>query len=123
MPTVPPSRDQLVTHALRHLAGASLVVLAAVLTHHTQYVLISAALLAPSLVDLVALRDHDRRRKLRVTSRPQLVLLLSALLLGGSAVALIVSGDPYVPTLAALSAAAGLGIASLPMSIAFVPAA
>ena len=48
-----------------------------------------------------------------MTSRPPLVLLLSALLLAGSAVVLLLSGDPYVPALAALCAATGLGLASV----------
>lgn len=122
MPTSHPSREQLVSHAARHVAGAVLVLVAAAVTREIQYALIAAALVPQVLVNLLALTDHDRRRKLRVGSRPPLVLVLSAVLLGGTAVALLASGDPSAAGLAALCAAAGLGIAALPTVVTFAPA-
>lgn len=118
-----PTHDQLLSHALRQLAGGALIVLAAVVTGHTQYALIAAALLPSILVDLLAMRDHDRRRALRVSKRPVIVLVGCAALLAAAATAIWMGGDPLPAYLAALCAASGLAVAGSPSSITFAPRA
>jgi hypothetical protein len=118
-----PTRDQLLNHALRQLAGAALIVLAAYLTGEKQYAVIAAALAPSVLIDLLAMRDADRRRSLRVSGRPVLVLVVCAVALAAAATVTWATGDPLPAYLAALCAAGGLVVAGSPRSITFAPRA
>jgi hypothetical protein len=119
-----PTREQLGRHALRYLAGASLVVLAAGIVHETgyrehlwQYVAIAAALTPQVLVDLLAMGDEQRRSRLRVSTRPALVPLLAtgALVIGATSTWL--SAHAVAAAVAGLSAAAGLAVAGSPITV------
>lgn len=123
-----PTKDQLLSHGLRHIAGAGLVLAAAELVHRAgypeerwQYVAIAAALVPQVLTNAVAVRDPDRRRRLRTSSRPAPLLLAMAVLLVVAAVTLLVSGSALAPGLAGLCAALGLGVAASPTSVRFGP--
>lgn len=118
-----PTREQLLNHALRQVAGAALIVLAAYLTGEKQYAVIAAALAPSVLVDLLAMRDHDRRKALRVSRRPVLVLVGCAVALAAAATVTWVTGDPLPAYLAALCAAGGLVVAGSPSSIQIAPRA
>jgi peptidoglycan/LPS O-acetylase OafA/YrhL len=118
-----PTREQLLNHALRQLAGAALIVLAAYASGEQQYAVIAAALVPSVLVDVLAMRDADRRRGLRVSKRPVVVLVACAVALAAAATVTWMTGDPLPAYLAALCAAAGLVVAGSPSSITFAPRA
>lgn len=119
-----PSRDDLVRNAMRQLAGAALVVLAAATAHRTghadeqwQYAAVAASLLPQALVDGLAFRDPDRRARLRTSRRPAPLPLLAAVLLGAAAVLVLVSGGSPAVVTAAVCATAGLAIAAAPVTV------
>ncbi len=121
-----PTRDQLLVHAARWVAGTSLVVLAAVLVHRAghvdqqwQYVAIAAALAPQVALDLLALDDKDRRSRLRASRRPAAVPLVAATVLLASAESALL---PLAAATAALVAAAGLLIAAAPLTVVIEPA-
>lgn len=123
MPHTVPTVEHLTRHACRQLAGASLVVLAAVVVTRTgyvdqrlQYVAIAAALGPQLLLDVLAVADKKRRQALRLVRRPQHIPLLAAMLLFGLAAYALVQ-QAHAPAVAALCAAAGLGIAAAPEAI------
>jgi membrane associated rhomboid family serine protease len=109
---------------MRHVAGATLLVLAAEIVHRTghsdqqwQYVAVAAALVPQALVDALAVRDTDRRERLRVSTRPAPLLLVTAVVLGVAATAMLLSGGSAVVAAAALCATAGLAVAAAPVSV------
>lgn len=111
---------------MRHLAGAALLVLAAVLVHRTghtdqqwQYAAIGAALIPQVLLDGLAVGDRERRARLRVSPRPALLPLLAAGLLAVATVMGLASGQPHVAVLAALSATVGLAVVAAPVTVTF----
>lgn len=121
-----PTREQLTTNAMRHLAGMALVLLAAQVVHSAghsdqqwKYVAIGLALLPQALVDLLASRDSRRRATLRASTRPALLPLLAACALAVAAPTTFLLGDTAASALAALAAAAGLAIAAAPVSVRF----
>jgi hypothetical protein len=121
-----PTREQLSTHAMRHLAGMALVLLAAQVVHgagHSdqqwQYVAIGVALGPQALIDLLASRDGRRRATLRASTRPALLPLLAACALVVAAPTTFLLGDTAASALAALAAATGLAIAAAPVSVRF----
>jgi len=123
-PDPSPTRDQLARDAVRHVAGAALLVLAAVLVHRTghtdqqwQYAAIGAALMPQVLLDGLAVGDRERRARLRVSPRPALLPLLAAGLLAVAAVVGLASGQAPVAVLAALSATAGLAVVAAPVTV------
>ena len=125
-----PNAQQLGMHAMRQFAGAALVVLAAAIVHafgfsdqRWQYVAIAAALVPQILIDLMAVRLPERRRKLRVSHRPAAMASLAAVALAVTAVTALMMGEPVASGTAALVAGAGLAIAAAPQSVAIVPAA
>ncbi|QNN52810.1 hypothetical protein [Nocardioides mesophilus] len=120
-PSVVPTRTQLQVHAMRTLAGAALVVLAAALVHRAghldqqwQYVAIAAALLPQFAVDALAVGDEDRRSRLRTSRRPALVPLLAA---GVLVVVAMTASISLAATASALVAAAGLAVAGAPATV------
>lgn len=109
---------------MRHLAGAALLVLAAVLVHRTghtdqqwQYVAIGAALMPQVLLDGLAVGDRERRARLRVSPLPALLPLLAAGLLAVATAVGLASGQAPVSVLAALSAAVGLAVVAAPVTV------
>lgn len=125
-----PTPDQLTRNAMRHLAGAALVVLAAAVVHRTghpdqqwQYVAVAAALLPQALLDALAVEDGDRRARLRTSSRLAPVPLLAAGALAVGASATLLSGGPFAVVAAAVCATAGLGIAAAPVTVTIAPRA
>ena len=129
-PATQPTGEQLTRHAMRHLAAAALVLLAAVIVHragHTeqqwQYAAIAAALVPQVLVDLLAARDPDRRARLRAAHRPASLPLLAAGALALAAPAMMLLGHVPSPAeaLAAGCAAVGLTVAAAPLTIVLAP--
>lgn len=127
-PDAIPSHADLSRNALRHLAGGSLVVLAAALVHRTghteqqwQYVAIAAALIPQAILDALASEDPRRRAKLRASTRPAWVPLLIAVVLAVAAPAILLDGQAAASALAALVAAVGLAVAAAPVTIAIAP--
>lgn len=123
-----PTTDELTGNALRHLAGAALVVLAAALVHRTgyadqqwQYVLVAAALVPQALTDALASGDTDRRQRLRASTFPSIVPLLASVALAAGALWSAISGDPLTVAGAAACAAAGLAVAAAPVTIVIAP--
>ena len=121
-----PTREQLSTNAMRHLAGMALVLLAAQVVHSAghsdqqwQYVAIGVALGPQALIDVLASRDGRRRATLRASSRPAILPLLAACALLVAAPTAFLLGDTAASALAALAAAAGLAIAAAPVSVRF----
>lgn len=123
-----PTDEQLTGNALRHLAAAALVVLAAAIVHRTghpdqqwQYVAVAAAMVPQALLDALASGDADRRQRLRASTGPSLVPLLAALVLAGAALPTLVSGGSLAAAGAALCASAGLAVAAAPVTITIAP--
>lgn len=123
-----PSAEQLAANALRHLAGAALVVLAAAIVHRTghqdqqwQYVAVAAALIPQALLDALASGDTDRRHRLRTSTRPSVVPLVAAVALAVGSLSMLVSGGSLAVAAAAVCAASGLGIAAAPVTITIAP--
>jgi peptidoglycan/LPS O-acetylase OafA/YrhL len=123
-----PTTDQLTGNALRHLAGAALVVLAAAAVHRSghedqqwQYVAVAAALVPQALMDALAAGDADRRRRLRTSTLPSAVPLLAAVLLGVAALWTLLTGGPLAVAAAGACAAAGLAVAAAPVAITIAP--
>jgi hypothetical protein len=123
-----PTTDQLARNAMRHVAGAALVLLAAAIAHRTghvdqqwQYVAVAAALVPQVLLDVLAVGDADRRARLRTSRRAAPVPLLAGVALGVGAAAMLLSGQSVVVAVAALCASAGLGIAAAPITVAVAP--
>ena len=121
-----PTREQLGNDAVRHLAGMALVLLAAELVHRAghadqqwKYVAIALALLPQVLIDVLASKDSRRRATLRASTRPALLPLLAALVLAVAAPTTYLLGDTAASALAALTAAAGLGVAAAPVTVRF----
>lgn len=121
-----PTREQLSTNAMRHLAGMALVLLAAQVVHSAghsdqqwQYVAIGVALGPQALIDVVASRDRRRRASLRASTRPALLPLLAACALLVAAPTAFLLGETAASALAALAAAVGLAIAAAPVSVKF----
>ena len=111
---------------MRHVAGAALVLLAAVIVHRTghtvqlrSYIVIAVALLPQVGLDALAMRDPRRLARLRVSGRPALVPCLKAIVLALAAATTLVFGTP--PTAwaagAAFCAAAGLAVAAAPVTV------
>lgn len=120
-----PTTQQLGTHAMRQAAGAALVVLAAVIVQkygftdqRWQYVAIAGALVPQILVDLVAVRLPERRRRLRLSRRPSPMAALAAVALAVTSVTALALGEPVASAVAALVAGIGLAIAAAPQSVA-----
>lgn len=127
-PATIPTRDELTRNALRHLAGAALVVLAAAIVHRTghpeqqwQYVAVAAALVPQALLDALAVDDRDRRSRLRTSSRVAPVPFLAAVALAVGAAVTLLGGGPWDVAGAALCATAGLGIAAAPVTVTIAP--
>lgn len=124
-----PTREQLGQNTMRHVAGAALVVLSAMIAHSWgasdqkwQYVAIAAALIPQVLVNALAVGDADRRRRLRTSPRPAVVPLTAALVLAVAAPALAVTGQATtLMTAAAFFAAAGLAVAAAPVTVMLAP--
>lgn len=125
----PPSRDQLRSGLTRTsvtlvlLAGAALVVRSS--GHHDQllpYLAMAAAVLPQLLLLVLALLDHRRVEKLKVSRRPVPVLALIGLVLVGSAVVSTLDhGFVWPPAWAAALAAGALLLASAPPVVAPLP--
>lgn len=122
--TRPPTREQLGRHAMRYLAGAALVVLAAGIVHEHgysehlwQYVAIAGALTPQILLDVLAMGDPDRRSRLRISTRPALVPLLATAVLVVGATTTLLSAQAVAAGVAGLSAAAGLAVAGSPITV------
>ena len=123
-----PTDEQLTGNALRHLAAAALVVLAAAIVHRSghsdqqwQYVAVAAAMVPQALMDALASGDADRRRRLRASTGPSIVPLLAALVLAGAALPTLVAGGSLAVVGAALCASAGLTVAAAPVTITIAP--
>jgi hypothetical protein len=121
-----PTREQLSTDAMRHIAGMALLLLAAEVVHragHTdqqwKYVAIAVALLPQVLIDVLASRDGRRRAVLRASARPAVLPLVGACVLAAAAPTTFLLGDTAASALAALAAAAGLALAAAPVSVRF----
>lgn len=119
-----PTPEQLGRHAMRYLAGAALVVLAAGIVHENgysehlwQYVAIAGALAPQILLDVLAMGDPERRSRLRTSTRPALVPLLATGLLMVGATMTLLAADATAAGVAGLSAAAGLAVAGSPMTV------
>jgi len=111
---------------MRHVAGATLLVLAAVLVHRTghtdqqwQYAAIGAALMPQVLLDGLAVGDRRRRARLRVSPLPAPLPLLGACLLAAATVVGLATGQAQVAVLAALSATVGLAVVAAPVTVTF----
>lgn len=125
---VQPTPRQLGDHALRILAGAALVLLAAGVVHafglfdqRWPYVAMALALLPQVLIDLLAARRPERRRRVRLSRRPWPVPALAAGALLLAAAWSLSVGAAWPSVVAALCACAGLALASAPTSVVLVP--
>lgn len=123
-----PTPEQLARNAMRHLAGASLVVLAAAIAHQSghsdqqwQYVAVAGALGPQALLALLALKDPERRARLRASSRAAPVPLGAALVIGVAAVMTLLTGDAPAVAVAAICAATGLTVAAAPVTVTIAP--
>lgn len=119
-----PTRTQLGRHALRYLAGAVLVVLAAAIAyengypdHLWPYLVIAGALTPQILIDLLAIGDPDRRARLGTSPRPAMIPLLATGALALGATATLLTAEAVAAGVAGLSAAAGLAVAGSPITV------
>lgn len=123
-PPATPSPALLGDHAVRHLAGLALLVLAAVLVHRGgyldqqwQYAAMASALAPQVLIDLWGARNPERRGRLRVSRRPVLLLTVMAASLAAVAVWAWSAHQATPVVVAASLGAAGLAVAAAPPSV------